>query len=248
MSELIVIPKFLRKSSPVFKYFMDIDDLAYDGISGDGIISFTTNEKSRKGKILMISMIQKQEAEIWQAYQELMADLLAAVEVKLHGIYRFELLSMHMDEKMEKFQRDEFLKGMTELALGMAAGKPQFVQYCSILGILTKHEIEDYGKISFRPRMQILDYKAEELDIPLERLIKANQTNQAFSGVKRLIFYDLSRQPLYDCQNEQQSGALARLGRKFDRDLSTTLTEVAIIDRNGQHTFFQKSQMEFELF
>jgi hypothetical protein len=248
MNNFITIPKFLRKSSPVFKHFLDIEDVSYDGMINEKIISLSIKEKDRKGRILMISMIHQDEAESWEAFRELISGLLTDVEAKLHGIFRFELLSIHMTENLEKFQRVEFLQGMTQLAHNMSVGKPQFVQYCSILGVLTKHAMEDFGKINFKPQVQVLDYKPEELDIPLERLMKAGQMEKTFTGMNRLIYYDLSRRPLYDPQNKQQAEAIIRMGRKFDRDLSTALTEVAVIDQNGLHPLFQKSQFEMELF
>lgn len=246
--DLIVLPQFLRRSSAVFKYFPELKEVTYSGMLNGKVISFSTKDASKKRRMLMISIIRRHESDLWESYKGFILDLLTMIEPKINGIFRFELLSMHMTENMENFQRTEFVKGMTDLAHGLTIGKAQFVQYCSMLGILSKYAIEDFGKIHFTPQVQILDQEPEDLYIPLERLIKASEADQSSADLKQLIFYDLSRHPLYDPHNSEQAQALAKMSEKFDRNLSTTMTEVAVIDENGLHPLFKKSQFELELF
>jgi hypothetical protein len=246
--KIIQFPKFLRKSSPVFKHFLQFDEVHYGGPLNGKIMVFSTQEQSQKGEMLMMSLIRKDEAELWQAFRGLIMDILASIEPKLVGIFRFQLISIAMSEDLEKFQWKEFSQGMRDLAREIPVGESRFVQYCSLLGVLTKHAYEDEGRIQFDSHVQILDEEPEDLDAPLERLIKLDRKGAALSGKRKFVFYDLSRRPLYDPQNSTQGQRLQKLSRKLDTVDSTSLSEVFVIDHNGCHSLFAKSQMEMELF
>ena len=77
---------------------------------------------------------------------------------------------------------------------------------------------------------------------------KLDRKGAALSGKRKFVFYDLSRQPLYDPLNTTQSQRLQKLSRKLDTIDSTSLSEVFVIDHHGCHSLFAKSQMEMELF
>jgi len=244
MNSKIVLPKFVRKSSPVFKHFLPLDQVTYQKVLSNKIIAFSTLEKKQQGEMLMISMIRQDEAELWKSCQELLGNIFNSIEPKLRGFFRFELLSVEMAEDWDDFQWGEFSKGMVELAHELSIGESQFAQYCSVFGIFTKHAYEDFGKISFNPHVKIFDKDSDQLDTTLSSLIRESQREQGFQGRNQLIFYDLSRQPLYDRQNLSQQLRIDKMGQKLDSNLGTSVTEVYIIDKNGLHQLFQKSQME----
>ncbi len=244
MNSRIVLPKFVRKSSPVFKHFPQLDQVNYHGVLQDKIIAFDTCQQDQEGKLLMASIIRQEEAELWSSFQELLSNIFTSIEHKLRGFFRFELLSVEMSEDWDRFQWKEFSKGMIDLAHELSIGESQFAQYCSVFGIFTKHAYEDFGKISFNPHAKVFDKGAEQLDVLLLRLIRESQREQDFRGMNRLIFYDLSRVPLYDQQNQQQMTRIDKMGQKLDANSGTSLTEIHIIDKNGRHQLFQKSQLE----
>lgn len=248
MTPTIVIPKFIRKSSAVFKHFPTFDDVHFEGTLNSKIMVFKTQEVARKGELLMMSLIRKDEVELWQACRGLIIDILASIEPKMTGVYRFQLLSIAMSENMEKFQWKEFAQGMRDLAREIPLGGAKFVQYCSLLGVLSKHHDEDDGKVLFDPHVQVLEEEPEEMDIPLGRMLKLDRKDAALSGKRNFIFYDLSRTPLLDRQNQLQCSRLQKLSRKMDALISTSLSEMSVIDKNGCHSLFAKSQMEMELF
>lgn len=248
MKKIIDFPKFLRKSSPVFKHFLQFDEVFYTGTFGEKIMMFAVKEQTHKGEMFMMSLIRKDEAELWQAFRELIVNILTSIEPKIVGIFRFQLISVAMAEDLEKFQWKEFSQGMRDLAREIPVGESRFVQYCSLLGVLTKLAYEDEGRIQFDPHVQILEQEPEELDVPLERMIKLDRKDATLGGKRRFVFYDLSRHPLYDRQNQPQSARLQKLGRKLDMIPSNSLSEIFIVDQNGCHTLFAKSQMEMELF
>lgn len=248
MKSIIQLPKFLRKSSPVFKHFPQLDEVHFCATSNEKIMTFSTLEQSHKGEMLMMSLIRKDEAELWQACRGLITDILYSIEPHMVGIFRFQLISIAMSEDMEKFQWKEFAQGMRDLGREIPVGQSRFVQYCSLLGVLTKHALEDESRINFDPHVKVLDENPEELDAALERLIKLDRKDASFTGARKLVFYDLSRQPLYDHLNQQQSQRLQKLSRKMDSLPATSLSEVFIIDQKGCHSLFAKSQMEMELF
>jgi hypothetical protein len=196
----------------------------------------------------MMSLIRKDEAELWQAFRGLITDILMSIEPKMAGIYRFQLISFAMSEDLEKFQWKEFSQGMRDLAREIPMGESRFVQYCSLLGVLTKLAYEDEARIQFDPHVKVLEQDPEELDVPLEMMLKLDRKNAALSGKRRFVFYDLSRHPLYDRNNQVQSLRLQKLSRKLDTVLSNALSEVFIVDQKGCHILFAKSQMEMELF
>lgn len=248
MTKSIAIPQFIRKSSAVFKHFSSLNEVHFCGTLNGKIIVFKTQEGAQKGEMLMMSLIRQDEAELWQACRELIVDILFSIEPQITGLYRFELLSIAMSEDLEKFQWKEFAQGMRDLAREIPVGQSRFVQYCSLLGVLSRHGDEDAGKVLFDPHVQILDQKPQELDVPLERLLKLDRKDASLSGKRQFVFYDLSRSPLYDRQNSEQSGRLQKLSRKMDALLSTSLSEVFVIDKNGCHSLFARSQLEMELF
>lgn len=249
MKPIISVPKFLRKSSPVFKHFPQLDEVNYTGSSlGEKIMMFQTMEGGQKGELSMMSIIRKEESELWQACRGLIVDILTSIEPRMVGIFKFQLLSIAMSEDMERFQWKEFSDGMRELGREIPIGQSRFVQYCSMLGVLTKHAIEDEARIMFDPHVQVLEREPEELDSALEKLIKLDRKDATLSGKCRLVFYDLSKNPLYNRSHEEQGRRLQRLSRKMDAFPSTSLNEVFIIDNNGCHSLFVKSQMEMELF
>ena len=240
----LVLPKFIRKSSPVFQHFLQLDKVVYRGILQDKITAFDTLKQNQSGKLLMANIIRKDESELWKSCQELLGTIFNSIEPKLRGIFHFEMLSVEMNEDWDNFLWREFSKGMTELAHELSVGESQFAQYCSIFGVLTKHADEDFGKISFNPQVKVFDKEPEELDSLLLRLIRESQQNQDFKGMNQLVFYDLSRKPLYDLDNHKQSLRLNKMGKKLDADSGTSLTEIFIVDNAGLHPLFQKSQLE----
>ena len=244
MKSKIILPKFVRKSSPVFKHFLQLDQVTYHGALTDKIIVFETLEKETSGKMFMVNIVRQDEAELWKSCQELLVNIFQSIEVKLQGIFRFEMLSVEMSEDWDNFLWREFSKGMLDLARELSIGESQFAQYCSIFGVLTKHADEDFGKIGFNPQVKIFDDESERLDVLLARLIRESQRDQDFTGNKHLVFYDLSREPLYDLQNQQQRMRIEAMGKKLDADSGMLLTEVCIVDNKGIHPLFQKSQME----
>ncbi|MBP6343139.1 MAG: hypothetical protein KA403_04335 [Candidatus Omnitrophica bacterium] len=249
MKTIIQLPKFIRRSSPVFKHFLQLDEVNYTGSSmGEKIMMFQTLEGTQKGEFAMMSIIRKEEAELWQASRGLIIDILASIEPRIVGIFKFQLLSIAMSEDMERFQWKEFSDGIKELGREIPIGQSRFVQYCSLLGVLTKHAIEDEARIMFDPHVQVLEKEPEELDAALEKLIKLDRKDAPLGGKRKFVFYDLSRRPMYDRGNEEQGRRLQRLSRKMDTMPSTALNEVFIIDNNGCHSLFVKSQMEMELF
>ncbi|VAX38177.1 hypothetical protein MNBD_UNCLBAC01-597 [hydrothermal vent metagenome] len=244
MSLSIVLPKFIRKSSPVFKHFLSLDEVVCRGVFNEKIIVFDVKEQNQSGKMLMMSIIRQDEIELWKSAQELLNNIFTSIEQKLQGIFRFELLSIAMNEDWKSFQWGEFSKGICDLAHELSIGESQFVQYCSIFGILTKHAYEDFGKITFNPQVRTFDRAPENLDASLMRLIRESQREQGFKGRSQLIFYDLSREPLYDTQNVKQAAQLSKMDKKLNANAETVLTEVYVIDKNGLHRLFQKMQME----
>ncbi len=240
----LVLPKFIRKSSPVFKHFLSLESVTYRGIGQDKTVTFDTLKQNQSGKLLMVNIIRKEESELWKSCQELLGTIFNAIESKIRGIFHFEILSVAMNEDWDNFLWREFSKGMTELAHELSVGKSQFVQYCSIFGVLTKYADEDFGKIGFHPQVKIFDKEAEELDGLLLRLIRESQRSQDFKGMKQLVFYDLSRVPLYNVDNQKQRLRLDKMGKKLDADAGTLLTEIFIVDNTGLHPLFQKSQLE----
>ncbi len=246
MKTVIALPQFLRKRSSIFKFFPQFDKVIYCGLSREKTNMFLTIEGSRESKMLIASFIRQDEAELWGACQELFKDILTSIEPALHGIFHFELLSVEMSQKLEAFQWKEFAKGMTDLSREIPTGETRFVQYCSILGVLTKHADEDYGKISFKPHVNIFYNEPAEIAQDLERMVKEQLSDTSFKGRCRLIFYDLSRQPLYSSQNFEQSVQLQRLSRRLDANRSSTINEIAIIDTTGLHELFKQSQLEMD--
>lgn len=242
------MPSFLRKRSPIFKYFPQFEKVDFCGLSKDKIITFQTEESGQKGILLLHSIIRQDEVEIWKGCQELITNILTNIETKLNGIFRFELLSIAMSEDFEKFQWTEFSKGMLELAKKLSIGETQFVQYCSILGTLTKYAYEDFGKITFNPHVKMFDQEPEDIDHILENMIKEIQKDNAFSGHRQVIFYDLSQRPMYNSNNQLQIKNLQKMSRKLDNNPKTTLDSIILIDGNGSHDLFQKSQLEMDLF
>lgn len=248
MIKTIAIPKFIRKSSPVFAHFPRLDEVEFAGALNEKIMAFKAREGSTNSEMLMMSIIRKDEAELWQACRGLIIDILASIEPRMVGIFKFQLLSIAMSEDMQKFQWKEFSEGMRELAREIPIGQSRFVQYCSLLGVLSKLALEDEARILFDPHVQVLDIEAEELDVALEKLLKYDRNDASLSGKRQLVFYDLSRQPLLNRANALQASRLQKLNRKLDAGGSVSLCEIAVIDKNGCHGLFTKSQMELELF
>lgn len=248
MNKPILLPKFLRKSSPVFKHFPLLDEINFGGSFHEKIMVFSTLEGISKAQMLMMSIIRKDEAELWQAFRGLITDILISIEPRMVGIFRFQLLSIAMSEDLEKFQWKEFSQGMRDLAREIPVGESRFVQYCSLLGVLSKLALEDEARIQYDPHVQVLDIEPEELDTAIEKLIKYDRKDAALTGKRKLIFYDLSRHPLLNRTHELQSVRLQKLSRKLDAMPSTSLSDIFIVDANGCHSLFAKSQMEMELF
>lgn len=248
MQKIMPLPSFLRKRLPLFQYAPSFDKVDFCGLSKERIFTFQTEENGEKGKLFFRSFIRKEESDIWKGCQELVGSILLQIEPKISGILRFELISIEMSEDFEKFQWHEFAQGMTDLSKKLGLGETQFVQYCSLFGTLTKHAYEDFGKITFTPLVSIFDREPAELSSVLERMIRELQKDDALSGRRQLIFYDLSRTPMYNPQNALQMKALKKMSDKIDNDPSTTLDEVGVIDSNGYHRIFIKSQLEMDLF
>ena len=126
MNNIIQFPKFLRKTSPVFQHFPQFDEVHYTGPLNGKIMVFSTQEGSHKGEVLMMSLIRKDEAELWQAFRGLIMDILSSIEPKLVGIFRFQLLSIAMAEDLEKFQWKEFSQGIRDLSREIPVGESRF--------------------------------------------------------------------------------------------------------------------------
>lgn len=248
MKLTLELPKFLRKSSSVFQYFSNLDTVVFQGAYQGKVMVFSTLEQSQKGKLFMMSIIRREEMELWQSFRGLIEDIFSSLESKLVGIFRFELISLAMSEDLQKFQWKEFSCGMSDLAKEIPVGGSRFVQYCSLLGVLTKLAYEEEGRIQFDPHVQIIDREPQELDVVLEKLIAFDRNEAAFSGKRRFVFYDLSRRSLYNPNHLDQSRRLQNLNKKLDAFETSSFNEIVIVDGNGRHTLFVKSQMELELF
>lgn len=247
MKAVITLPQFLRRKSSIFKHFPQLDHVTYCGVSNEKALVFSTVEGSRTGTMLLIPFIRQDESELWESCKDLFLNIFTSIEPTLHGIFRFDLLSIEMSDKLAAFQWKEFAKGMQDLTREIPLGESRFVQYCSILGVLRKHAYEDFGKIAFSPHLKVLQ-NTNDIAQDLGPIIREQQSEASSMAIYRIILYDLSRQELYSNCNPELPTQLQHTCLKLDSTLPSGIGEIFLIDNQGIHNIFQRKQLEMDFF
>ena len=201
-------------TSPTFSGLPGFAEVTFQGFPADKVARFAAEREGEAHVVLAASLIRREEKFLWESAQDLLDGSMQAAQALVRGVYRFDLLNFDPHREMRNFSPQEFTQVIVNTSRRMTIGQQRLIKYSSAYGLLFKISEEEWGKIAFKPAVEVFNQEPDKLDLYLKRLVNLSLK---FNGRKMIVVQDLSQQPIYDPANAQQR---ARLGKSFDNQAS----------------------------
>ncbi|HBR15336.1 MAG TPA: hypothetical protein DD723_07325 [Candidatus Omnitrophica bacterium] len=222
---------------PLFARLPSFEDVIYKGALQDKIMSFETLLSGSPGLVLVMTVIRQEEVLLWDSCREMLKNSLAAAEPRIRGVFIFDLLSIEMAQGLDIFQWGELTQLIINHSRKTQAGQSRLIKYCSVYGLLTKKSDVDWGKIQLCDHVKVFDKDPEQVPLMIKKFFKICLS---YAGQRRLqgVFWDLSREPIFIQDHQQQIEGVKQLMEKFKNESRTgALVDFYIMDKNGTATF-----------
>lgn len=216
--------------SNLFMHMPVFDEILYEGYLEGHVRKYRAIREDQPCQMLALNIIRKDEAIIWDAFEDLIKRSVTQAAAGVRGVFTFDLLTMDIHHEVKTFNHQEISTVMINHARKCKPGEQRLIHYSSVYGILQNLNVVDWGKITLKTSVEVFKDKPYFLDLMVKRLIK----NFEFThdpGV--LLLNDLSLAPLYDAQDSQQQERLNKMIKKQIPESIEFLPEVYIQDKNG---------------
>ncbi|HRZ40030.1 MAG TPA: hypothetical protein P5246_03380 [Candidatus Omnitrophota bacterium] len=216
--------------SRMFLHMPLFDEISYQGSFENKVKKFRAVHEDQPCQILALDVIRKDEEVIWDAFLDLIKRSVAQAAAAVRGVYTFELLTMEIHKEVKTFNHQEIAGVLVNHARKCPPGGKRLVKYSSVYGILQNLNAVDWGKITVKSAVDVFKDKPCFLDLLVKALIK----NFEFAhdpGI--LILNDLSQEPLFNGQDEQQQQRLKAVIEKQIPKSIEFLPEIYVQDKNG---------------
>lgn len=216
--------------SNLFLHMPLFDEIYYEGYLEGKVRKYKAVREDQPCRILVLNVIRKDEDVIWDALEDLLKRSVFEAGTAARGVFVFDLLTMDIHKEIKTFKPQELSTTILKHSRNTAPGDGRLVKYSSVYGLLQKMVHEDWGKVTLKTSVEVFKDKPAYLDLLVKQLIK----NFEFAhdpGI--LLLNDLSQNPLFDAQDEQQQ---ERLNKVIERQIPKAVDfppEVYIQDKNG---------------
>lgn len=216
--------------SNIFAHLPRFDEIYYDGYLEGKVRQYRALREELSCRVLALNVIRKDEDVMWQAFHDLIARSISDAALSARGVYVFDVLTQDIYGEVKTYNHAEITALLVNHARKCAIGEKRLVRYSSIYGILHKLNAGNWGKITLKTAVEIFKDRDSFLDLMLKKLIK----NFEFAGEPGLLMInDLSKDPIYNAQDEVQQKRLTALMAKQIPTSIEFPPEVYIRDING---------------
>ncbi len=216
--------------SKLFAHMPLFDEITYEGGFENKVRKYRAVREDQPCQILALDVIRKDEAIIWDAFEDLIKRSIAQAAAGVRGVFTFELLSMDIHREVKTFNHNEISEVLINHARKSRPGEKRLIKYSSVYGILQNLNIVDWGKITLKTAVDVFKDKPCFLDLLVKALIK----NFEFAhdpGI--LLLNDLSQAPLFDPKDQDQQQRLKAVIEKQIPKSIEFLPEIYVQDKNG---------------
>lgn len=191
------------QSIPPFLFLPAYDHLYYKGIS-DRLLYCEGVTGEEREDVFIEYIIRRDEATLWQACSQMVEFHVSSVKEKVKGSFSFDLVGLEFYEGLSDSDWSHMRELIFNHAQKLKVTESTWIKYRSLYGILKKHTLLDWGKISFSHCVRVLDVLPEKLDLHIKKLRKGRSKGY-------IMLHDLSRMPLFDRDNIVQQERLRKL-------------------------------------
>jgi len=216
--------------SNLFLHMPLFDEITYEGYLEGKVRKYRAVREGQPCQILVLNMIRKDEAVIWDAFLDLIKRSVIQAAGNVRGVFVFDLLAMDIHKEVKTFDFQEIATVLINNARKCKPGEKRLIKYSSVYGILQSLNVVDWGKITLKTSVDVFKDKPYFLDIMVKYLIK----NFEFAndpGI--LLLNDLSQNPLFDLEDQQQQERLRKVIEKQIPQSIEFLPEIYVQDKNG---------------
>ena len=218
------------QNSNIFVHLPRFDEITYDGYLEGKVRKYRAMREGLACHVLVLNVIRKDEDVIWGAFEDLIKRSAIDAAHAVSGVYVFDVLTQDIHNEVKTYNHNEVTTVLINHARKCAPSEKRLIKYSSIYGILHKFNTVDWGKITLKTAVEIFKDKDIFLDLMLKKLIK----NFEFASEPGLLMInDLSRDPIYNVDDEMQQKRLAALMAKQIPTSIEFPPEVYIRDING---------------
>lgn len=212
------IPLIDLLRSPLGMPLKGITDLRYGGRNAEKGVVFEGRREERPMDIIYHTVWSKEDDLRWKAFQELMSHTALAVQVKLRGFFRFDILWIEPDLQALRIAPEEFGVFLANHARTIQPSEKRFIKYSGFYGIFRQTLAEEWGKLDIELPVERIAYGCDRLDLLLKRKSKMFRFNDR-DRLQYLIFCDLSEPSLFQPAHDEGMG---RLKKEFTKLLQAS--------------------------
>ncbi len=216
--------------SNLFLHMPLFDEITYDGYLEGKVRKYRAVREDQPCQMLVLNVIRGEEKVIWEGMEDLLKRSISQAALGVRGVYIFDLLTVDIHKEIKTFNHNEITTVLMNHARKLAPGEKRLIKYSSVYGLFQKTLNEDWGKLVFKTSVEVFKDKPYFLDLLVKRLIK-NFEFARDPGI--LLLNDLSQDPLFDPEDEQQQTRLTKVIEKQIPQSIEFLPEVYIQDKNG---------------
>ncbi len=216
--------------SNLFLHMPLFDEIYYEGYLQGSVRKYKAVREDQPCQILVLNVIRKDEDIIWDSLEDLIKRSVMDAGVSSRGVYVFDLLTMDIHKEVNTFKSRELTTTILKNGQKLAPGEQRLVKYSSVYGLLQKMSHQDWGKMIFKASVEVFKDKPCFLDLLIKQLV-GNFEFAHDPGI--LLLNDLSQNPIFDSENEQQQERLKKLIEAQIPKAIDFPPEVYIQDKNG---------------
>jgi hypothetical protein len=211
---MIGIPSEIIAQTLPFSLLPQHETLMFRSIDHDNFVILEGRNGDERNICAVQTIIRKEEADIWHACNQMVQFHLGQSKDMIKGSFTFELIAVEMFEGLCLSDWTHLHTVIMKSAAKLTPGGTQLVTYRSLRGILTMRTPLDWGKMVTTHAVRVMSHPAEKIDLYIKKLLKRTEN-------RYIVIHDISREPLLDPTNEEQTIRCRKLLSRPDGPEST---------------------------
>ncbi len=207
---------FLRPMSPIllppdfsgFKGLVSFQSMEFCGVAGK-CHHFRLYEESRAHSLFCAWMILKEDALAWTSFRELWDQTVRLAAAQMQGFFGLELIFFDLKEGLSSFHPGNLAQLIVNHSKKLDLGAQILIRYASLWMVLSKRTVEDWGKIDFKSRMDMVS-KPGQLDLTLKKMTQEVSGFGKESQPPLFLIMDLGEMPVFKFGSEEQTDRIHR--------------------------------------
>lgn len=197
------VPISLPADFPGFKGLFSFQSREFCGAAGK-CHHFCLHKETQTQSLFCAWMILKEDALAWTSFRELWDQALKLAASQMRGFFGLELFFLDLKEGLSGFHPGNLTELIVNHSKKLEVGAQVLIRYASLWMVLSKRTNEDWGKIDFKSRVDVVT-KPGPLDLTLKKMAQEASDLAKESQPPIFLIMDLGEIPVFKFGSEEQT-------------------------------------------